>query len=110
MLEAYLRANNMFVDYNEPQQERVYSSYLDLDLSEVEHCISGPKSYQFSSHLCATDLVIDFIDLLVTFAYIIASAVLSGNRNFEGRVHALTRANYLASPLLVVAYAITGTI
>ena len=35
-------------------------------------------------------------------------AVLSGNRNFEGRVHALCRVNYLASPLLVVAYALAG--
>jgi len=37
------------------------------------------------------------------------SAVLSGNRNFEGRVHADVRMNYLASPPLVVAYAIAGT-
>jgi len=36
--------------------------------------------------------------------------VLSGNRNFEGRVHPLTRANYLASPPLVVAYALAGTV
>ncbi len=35
-------------------------------------------------------------------------SVLSGNRNYEGRVHALTRANYLASPPLVVAYALAG--
>jgi aconitate hydratase len=40
---------------------------------------------------------------------LVASAVLSGNRNFEGRVNPLTRANYLASPPLVVAYAIAGT-
>ena len=38
----------------------------------------------------------------------VAVAVLSGNRNFEGRVHPLVRANYLASPLLVVAYALAG--
>jgi aconitate hydratase len=38
------------------------------------------------------------------------SAVLSGNRNFEGRVHPLTQANYLASPPLVVAYALAGTV
>lgn len=38
----------------------------------------------------------------------VASAVLSGNRNFEGRVHPHTRANYLASPPLVVAYALAG--
>jgi aconitate hydratase len=40
---------------------------------------------------------------------LVAAAVLSGNRNFEGRVHAEVRANYLASPPLVVAYAIKGT-
>ena len=40
---------------------------------------------------------------------LVACAVLSGNRNFEGRVNPLTRANYLASPPLVVAYALAGT-
>ncbi len=40
---------------------------------------------------------------------LVASAVLSGNRNFEGRVNPMTKANYLASPPLVVAYAIAGT-
>ena len=37
------------------------------------------------------------------------AAVLSGNRNFEGRIHPEVRANYLASPPLVVAYALAGT-
>ncbi|KAI7693521.1 Cytoplasmic aconitate hydratase [Sarcoptes scabiei] len=41
---------------------------------------------------------------------LVAVGVLSGNRNFEGRVHPNTRANYLASPLLVVAYALAGTV
>src|SRR5437588_3767766 len=40
---------------------------------------------------------------------IVAAAVLSGNRNFEGRVNADVRANYLASPPLVVAYALAGS-
>ena len=40
---------------------------------------------------------------------LVAAAVLSGNRNFEGRVHPLVKANYLASPVLVVAYALAGT-
>ncbi len=40
---------------------------------------------------------------------LVVSAVLSGNRNFEGRVHALTRTNYLASPPLVVAFALAGS-
>jgi len=46
----------------------------------------------------------------VTSSDLVAAAVLSGNRNFEGRVHAYVRANYLASPPLVVAYALTGTV
>jgi aconitate hydratase len=41
---------------------------------------------------------------------LVASAVLSGNRNFEGRVNPLVKANYLASPPLVVAYALAGTV
>ncbi|MCG5510184.1 aconitate hydratase AcnA [Ectothiorhodospira lacustris] len=40
---------------------------------------------------------------------LMVAAVLSGNRNFEGRIHADVRANYLASPPLVVAYALAGT-
>lgn len=41
---------------------------------------------------------------------ICAASVLSGNRNFEGRVHPFTKANFLASPPLVVAFAIAGTV
>ncbi|KAK8971067.1 hypothetical protein KSP40_PGU020110 [Platanthera guangdongensis] len=235
MIEAYLRANNMFVDYNEPQAERVYSSYLELDLSSVEPCISGPKrphdrvllkEMKADWHSCLDSKVgfkgfavpkvsqnkvvkFDFHgqpaelkhgsvviaaitsctntsnpsvmlgaglvakkacelglevkpwiktslapgsgvvtkyllrsglqqylnqqgfhivgygcttcignsgDLDETIATsisendIVVAAVLSGNRNFEGRVHPLTRANYLASPPLVVAYALAGTV
>ncbi|HEY1962153.1 MAG TPA: aconitate hydratase AcnA [Rhizomicrobium sp.] len=40
---------------------------------------------------------------------LVVAAVLSGNRNFEGRVHPQVRANYLASPMLVVAYALAGS-
>ena len=40
---------------------------------------------------------------------LVAAAVLSGNRNFEGRINPLVKANYLASPPLVVAYALAGT-
>ncbi|CAK7348972.1 unnamed protein product [Dovyalis caffra] len=234
-IEAYLRANKMFVDYNEPQQERLYSSYLQLDLADVEPCISGPKrphdrvplrEMKADWHSClnnkvgfkgfaipkeAQDKVAKFsfhgqpaelkhgsvviaaitsctntsnpsvmlgaalvakkaselglkvkpwiktslapgsgvvtkyllqsglqkyfneqgfhlvgygcttcignsgdLDESVASAIsendILAAAVLSGNRNFEGRVHPLTRANYLASPPLVVAYALAGTV
>lgn len=46
----------------------------------------------------------------ITGGNLVAAAVLSGNRNFEGRVHPYTLANYLASPPLVVAYALAGTV
>lgn len=235
MIEAYLRANKLFVDYNEPQQERVYSSYLQLGLADVEPCISGPKRphdrvslkemkvdwhacldnkvgfkgfaipkeaqekvAKFSFHgqpaelkhgnvviaaitsctntsnpsvmlgaalvakkACERGLQVkpwvktslapgsgvvtkylqhsglqkylneqgfnivgygcttcignsgeldESVGAAITENDIVAAAVLSGNRNFEGRVHPLTRANYLASPPLVVAYALAGTV
>jgi aconitate hydratase len=47
---------------------------------------------------------------VVTHENLVAAAVLSGNRNFEGRVHPNAQANYLASPPLVVAYALAGTV
>ena len=90
---------------------RVVSRYLDaagltasldeLGFNVVGYgcttCIgnSGPLSAAVTEAIEENDLV--------------AAAVLSGNRNFEGRVNPLTRTNYLASPPLVVAYAIAGT-
>jgi len=57
---------------------------------------SGPLPEDIASKIKEEDLVV--------------AAVLSGNRNFEGRVHPLTKANYLASPPLVVAYALAGRV
>ncbi|MBZ0284024.1 MAG: aconitate hydratase AcnA [Anaerolineae bacterium] len=51
----------------------------------------------------------DHVAQAVTENNIVAAAVLSGNRNFEGRVNPLVKANFLASPPLVVAYALAGT-
>ncbi|KAH8508174.1 hypothetical protein H0E87_010341 [Populus deltoides] len=235
MIESYLRANRMFVDYSEPQIERMYSSYLALNLEDVEPCISGPKrphdrvplrEMKADWHACLDnrvgfkgfaipkesqskvaefsfrgtpaqlrhgDVVIaaitsctntsnpsvmlgaalvakkacelglevkpwiktslapgsgvvtkyleksglqkylnqlgfhivgygcttcignsgdidEAVASAITENDLVAAAVLSGNRNFEGRVHPLTRANYLASPPLVVAYALAGTV
>ncbi|MEW8382776.1 MAG: aconitate hydratase AcnA, partial [Candidatus Thiodiazotropha taylori] len=56
---------------------------------------SGPLPEEVSKAISDGDLTV--------------TSVLSGNRNFEGRVHAEVRMNYLASPPLVVAYALTGT-
>jgi aconitate hydratase len=57
---------------------------------------SGPLPVQVADAVKTGDLV--------------AAAVLSGNRNFEGRINPLVKANYLASPPLVVAYALAGTV
>src|SRR5262249_16038507 len=64
----------------------------------VHNCIgnSGPLQEPIAQAIAEHDLVV--------------AAVLSGNRNFEGRVHPEVRANYLASPPLVVAYALAGRI
>jgi aconitate hydratase len=57
---------------------------------------SGPLLPEISDAIQRNDLLV--------------SSVLSGNRNFEGRIHAQVKANYLASPPLVVAYALAGTV
>ncbi|RZA18781.1 MAG: aconitate hydratase AcnA, partial [Lysobacteraceae bacterium] len=57
---------------------------------------SGPLPDEVSKGIAENELVV--------------ASVLSGNRNFEGRIHAEVKANYLASPPLVVAYAIAGTV
>jgi aconitate hydratase len=57
---------------------------------------SGPLPEEVNNAIIDNDLTV--------------AAVLSGNRNFEGRIHAQIKANYLASPPLVVAYAIAGTV
>lgn len=50
------------------------------------------------------------VEKVVREHQLVVAAVLSGNRNFEGRVHPLTRANYLCSPPLVIAYALAGRV
>jgi aconitate hydratase len=57
---------------------------------------SGPLDVPIAEAIESNDLVV--------------TAVLSGNRNFEGRIHPLARASYLASPPLVVAFALAGTV
>ncbi|MBY0460355.1 MAG: aconitate hydratase, partial [Gemmataceae bacterium] len=52
----------------------------------------------------------DEVEAFIKEGDLIAASVLSGNRNFEGRVHPAVKANYLASPPLVVAYAIAGSV
>ncbi|MGE0156350.1 MAG: aconitate hydratase AcnA [Geobacter sp.] len=52
----------------------------------------------------------DHITQAVVAGDLSVAAVLSGNRNFEGRIHSAVRANYLASPPLVIAYALAGSV
>jgi aconitate hydratase len=52
----------------------------------------------------------DAVEKAVKEGDLIVAGVLSGNRNFEGRIHPYVKANYLASPPLVVAYALAGTV
>jgi aconitate hydratase len=54
--------------------------------------------------------LIDEVSKAVTDGKLIVASVLSGNRNFEGRINPQVRANYLASPALVIAYALAGTV
>lgn len=77
-----------------------YLSKLGFDLVGYgcTTCIgnSGPLKEEFEKAIVENDLLV--------------TSVLSGNRNFEGRIHPLVKGNYLASPPLVVAYALAGTV
>ncbi|MFS0646676.1 aconitate hydratase AcnA [Siminovitchia sp. 179-K 8D1 HS] len=77
-----------------------YMSQLGFDLVGYgcTTCIgnSGPLKEEIEKAIVENDLLV--------------TSILSGNRNFEGRIHPLVRGNYLASPPLVVAYALAGTI
>ncbi|GAA0444805.1 aconitate hydratase AcnA [Lentibacillus halophilus] len=77
-----------------------YLNYLGFNLVGYgcTTCIgnSGPLRPEIEEAISEKDLTV--------------SSVLSGNRNFEGRIHPLVKANYLASPPLVVAYALAGTV
>merc|ERR1712137_36923 len=205
-IEAYLKAQNMFRNYNDESSDPVYTDTLELDLSTVVPCLSGPKrphdyvalsqmkedfgnclknpvgfkgfniaedqlnkqveveyegektnlshgsvviaaitsctntsnpSVMISAGLLArnavkrglkvkkfvktslapgSNVVTQYLEKSDLLPYmkqlgfdIVCYGVLSGNRNFEGRIHPHVRANYLASPPLVVSYALAGT-
>ena len=90
---------------------RVVSDYLEkAGLQEALDAIG----FQTVGYGCTTCIgnsgpLPDPVAKAVTDGDLVAAAVLSGNRNFEGRVNPLVKANYLASPPLVVAYALAGT-
>lgn len=89
VVTEYLKASGLIEDLN--------TLRFNLVGYGCTTCIgnSGPLDPEIAEAVKAHDLVV--------------TSALSGNRNFEGRVNPLTRANYLASPPLVVAYALAGT-
>ncbi|MGV8025689.1 MAG: aconitate hydratase AcnA [Anaerolineaceae bacterium] len=70
--------------------------------------------FQVSGHACATCIgnsgALSDAITNITQQGLLGTAVISGNRNFEGRIHKSIKACYLASPMLVIAYAIAGTV
>lgn len=90
---------------------RVVTDYLDR--AGLTECLEQIGFYTVG-YGCTTCIgnsgpLPDAVANAVNDGDLVASAVLSGNRNFEGRVHPAVKANYLASPPLVVAYALAGT-
>ncbi|HVA36472.1 MAG TPA: aconitate hydratase AcnA [Candidatus Dormibacteraeota bacterium] len=81
------------------------SSGLDKELAKLGFDLVG---YGCTTCIGNSGPLPDPISQAITDHDILAGAVLSGNRNFEGRIHPQVRANYLASPPLCVAYALTG--
>ncbi|PZD96796.1 aconitate hydratase AcnA [Paenibacillus sambharensis] len=91
---------------------RVVSDYLHAagltaDLEKLGFHVSGYGCMTCSGSSGPVD---EKIADAVSRAGLVTCAVLSGNRNFEGRINPLVQANYLASPPLVIAYAIAGTV
>jgi aconitate hydratase len=80
---------------------------LQDDLDALGFNVVG---YGCTTCICNSGPLPDAVADAVDDGNLVAGAVLSGNRNFEGRVHQQVKANYLASPPLVVAYALAGSL
>lgn len=86
--------------------EYLENSGLNKDLDALGFNLVG---YGCTTCIGNSGPLLEPIEKSVKDNNLVVAAVLSGNRNFEGRVHSLVKANYLASPPLVVAYAIAGS-
>tara|TARA_Y100001970_G_scaffold256337_1_gene333972 strand:- start:15785 stop:18472 length:2688 start_codon:yes stop_codon:yes gene_type:complete len=91
---------------------RVVTEYLDAsglteDLSELGFSVVG---YGCTTCIGNSGPLDPEIEEAIDGSNLVVGSVLSGNRNFEGRIHQKVLANYLASPPLVVAYALSGTL
>lgn len=85
--------------------EYLEAAGLDEDLTKLGFNTVG---YGCTTCIGNSGPLDDDVELAIDTGDLVVASVLSGNRNFEGRVHAKVKANYLASPPLVVAYAIAG--
>ncbi|MBM3642867.1 MAG: aconitate hydratase AcnA [Alphaproteobacteria bacterium] len=91
---------------------QVVTEYLEAagvqkDLNKIGFNLVG---YGCTSCIGNSGPLPDPVTKAITDGDLVVGSVLSGNRNFEGRVNPLTRANYLASPMLVVVYALAGSL
>jgi len=86
--------------------EYLNQSGLMKDLNAIGYNLVG---YGCTTCIGNSGPLKDEIEAAIKDNGLVVASALSGNRNFEGRVHALVKANYLASPPLVVAYALAGT-
>ena len=91
---------------------RVVTEYYDAaglteDLSALGFSVVG---YGCTTCIGNSGPLDEEIAAAIDEAELVVGSVLSGNRNFEGRIHQMVKANYLASPPLVVAYALAGTL
>jgi aconitate hydratase len=91
---------------------RVVTSYMDQAglTSYLEQLGFHTVGYGCTTCIGNSGPLPEAVSVAVKEGDLVVSAVLSGNRNFEGRIHAEVKANYLASPPLVVAYALAGTV
>jgi aconitate hydratase len=91
---------------------KVVTEYLKASglLSELEKLNFHVVGYGCTTCIGNSGPLPEAISKQIADNHLVVAAVLSGNRNFEGRVHAEVRANYLASPPLVVAYALAGRV
>ncbi|MFW6334375.1 MAG: aconitate hydratase AcnA, partial [Desulfosalsimonas sp.] len=91
---------------------RVVSDYLEASglMAYLEALRFHVAAYGCSTCIGNSGPLQEDVKEAVKNTGLVAAAVLSGNRNYEGRINSLVQANYLASPMLVVAYALAGTV
>ena len=109
-VELGLRVNPLIKTSLAPGSKVVTDYLNELDLTRYLDALG----FNLVGYGCTTCIgnsgpLLDPIEKAITEKDMYVCSILSGNRNYGGRVHQLTRGNFLASPMLVVAYSLTGT-